>query len=72
MSTLPQDSAVVQTLHSTDEKEIAYRQKLLSQFLFKEKESPMTWQEKDQLLQLLLSNHDVFALTEGERGETDL
>ena len=27
---------------------------------------------KDQLLQLLLSNHNVFALTEGERGETDL
>lgn len=30
------------------------------------------WQEKNQLLQLLLSNHDVFALTEGDRGETDL
>ena len=68
----PQDSAVVQSVNSTDEKEIEYRQKLLSQFLFKDKESPMTWQEKDQLLQLLLSNHDVFALTEGERGETDL
>ena len=32
----------------------------------------MTWQEKDQLLQLLLSNRNVFALTEGERSETDL
>ena len=70
--TFAQDSATVRMVNSTDEKEVEYRQKLLRQFLFQDKESPLTWQAKDQLLQVLLSNHDVFALTEGERGETDL
>jgi len=59
-------------VNSTDREETEYRQKLLSQFLFQDKESPLKWQEQDQLLQLLLNNHDVFALTEGERRETDL
>ena len=54
-------------MNSTDE-EIEYRQKLLSQFFFQNTKSSLKWQEKDKLLQLLLSNHDVFALTKGERG----
>ena len=49
-----------------------HRQKLLRQTLFNEKESLLTWQQKDQLLQLLLLSHDAFALIEAERGETDL
>ena len=30
------------------------------------------WQDKDQLLQLLLEHHTTFAVDEGERGNTDL
>jgi len=59
-------------VNSTDEKEVQYWQKLLRQCLFLDKELSLTWQEKDQLLQLLLLNHDAFTLTDGERGETDL
>ena len=30
------------------------------------------WEDKDQLLQLLLEHHTAFAVDEGERGDTDL
>ena len=32
----------------------------------------LRWQDKDQLLQLLLEHHTAFAVDEGERGDTDL
>ena len=32
----------------------------------------LRWQDKDQLLQLLLEHHTPFAVDEGERGDTDL
>ena len=32
----------------------------------------LRWQDKDQLLQLLLEHHTAFAVDEGERGNTDL
>jgi len=48
--TSSQDSATVRTVNSTDKDETEYRQKLLSQFLFQNEESPPKWQEKDQLL----------------------
>ena len=34
--------------------------------------STLKWQDKDKLLQFLLANHQVFAIDEAERGETDL
>ena len=32
----------------------------------------LRWQDKDQLLQILLEHHTAFAVDEGERGDTDL
>ena len=40
--------------------------------LFTEEGAALKWQDKDKLLQFLLKNHQVFALDEAERGETNL
>ena len=40
--------------------------------LLAEEGAALKWQGKDKLLQFLLENHQVFALDEGERGETNL
>ena len=40
--------------------------------LFTEEGAALKWQDKDKLLQFLLMNHQVFALDEAERGETNL
>ena len=32
----------------------------------------LCWQDKDRLRQLLLSHHEVFAVEDGDRGETNL
>ena len=67
-----QNITTVKNVASVDSKNLTDRQNLLTQFLVTDKDSPLTWHEKDKLLQLLLLNHDAFALAEGERGETDL
>lgn len=54
---------MVWTVYSIGKEKIEYRQKLLGPL---DNESPQMWQEKDRLLQFLLSNHDV---TEGEQGK---
>ena len=63
--------STIRTVQSSDNS-VKLRQQLLSQHLFKDQVSPLPWQQKDSLLQLLLENHHAFALVEGEWGETDL
>ena len=58
----------VKNVASVDSQSITDWQKLLTQFLVTNKDSSLTWHEKDKLLQLLLLNHDAFALVESERG----
>ena len=71
-TTLTQDPALVKNVNSVDSEEIEHRRKLLRGMLIEDSDSPLTCKEKDELVKLLLSNHDAFALMEGERGETDL
>ena len=68
-SVATQNITTVKNVASVDSKNLTDRQNLLTQFLVTDKDSPLTWHEKDKLLQLLLLNHDAFALAEGERGK---
>lgn len=65
-TTLLHDPALVKNANSADSKDTEYRRKLLQEILFKDSDSPLTNQENDKLVTLLLSNHDAFALMEGE------
>ena len=40
--------------------------------MFTAEGTSLMWQNRDELLQFLLTHHDVFAINEDELGETDL
>lgn len=40
--------------------------------LFLDEGASLNWQDRDKVLQFLLTHHDAFVIHEGERGETDL
>ena len=64
----PTSTAGVRTVTTQD---VADRKRKLGDFLSAEGAS-LQVQDRDKLFQFLLAHHDIFAIDEGDRGETDL
>ena len=65
---IPTSTADVRTVMTQD---VADRKRKLGEFLSAEGAS-LQLQDRDKLFQFLLAHHDVFAIDEVDRGETDL
>ena len=64
----PTSTAGVRTVTTQD---VADRKRKLGKFLSAEGAS-LQLEDRDKLFQFLLAHHDIFAIDEGDRGETDL
>ena len=62
--------ATVQVKEVLTESETRTRKRKLAELLAEV--GPLKWQDKDSLHQLLLDQHQAFAVDEGERGDTDI
>ena len=68
---IPASMATVQVKEVLTESETSTRKRKLAELLA-EVGPTLKWQDKDSLHQLLLDQHQAFAVDEGERGDTDL